>query len=76
MSRSTISYQERNNNLLLAETVKLIGQMKDGNINVIECGIEICYRERMYYAQFGMFNIPQRDPDSWAAVHQQIRGGP
>ena len=32
--------------------------MKDGDINIIECSIEIGYRERMYYAQFGMFNIP------------------
>ena len=39
-----ISYQERNNNLLLAETIKLIEQMKDGDIDIIECGIEIGYR--------------------------------
>ena len=36
-----ISYQEWNNNLLLAETIKLIGQMKHDLIDIIECGIEI-----------------------------------
>ncbi len=44
----SISYQERNNNLLLAETIKLIEQMKHGVIDIIECGIEIGFRERMY----------------------------
>ena len=42
-----ISYQERNNNLLLSETIKLIEQMKVGDIDIIECGIEIGYREQM-----------------------------
>ena len=32
----SISNQERNNNLLLAETIKLIEQMKHGVINIIE----------------------------------------
>ena len=34
-----ISYQERNNSLLLTETIKLIEQKKDGDIDIIECGI-------------------------------------
>ena len=42
-----VSYQERNNNLLLAETIKLIEQMKDGDIDIIECGIEIGYRAKV-----------------------------
>ena len=42
-----------NNNLLLSETIKLIEQMKVGDISVIECGIEIGYRERMHHSQAG-----------------------
>ena len=56
----------RNNNLLLSETIKLIEQMKVGDINIIECGIEIGYRERMYHSQVGMFAIPLLD-------HTQLR---
>ena len=44
-----ICYQELNNNLLLAETIKLIEQMKDGDIDIFECGIEIGYNEQLYY---------------------------
>ena len=60
MSRSIQSVLEKHklpgaeqhcyNNLLLAEPIKLIGPMKDGDIDIIECGIEIGYLERMYYA--------------------------
>ena len=32
----SVSYQERNNNLLLAETIKIIEQMKNGVIDIIE----------------------------------------
>ena len=31
-----ISFQERNNNLLLSETIKSIEQMKVGDIDIIE----------------------------------------
>ena len=44
-----IRYQARNNNLLLVETIKLIEQMKDGDIDIFECGIEIGYNEQLYY---------------------------
>ena len=54
----SISYQERSNNTLLAETIRLIEQLKKGGIDILECRIEIGYREWMYYVQFGVFNIP------------------
>ena len=53
----------------LAETIKLIEQIKHGVIDIIECGIEIGYRERMYYAQFGMFAIPPND-----SGHKNLKG--
>ena len=42
-----VSYQEQNNNMLLAETIRLIEQMKNNVIDIIKCGIEIGYRERL-----------------------------
>ena len=69
-----ISYQERHNNLLLAETIKLIGQMKDGDIDIIECGIEIRYRERMHCALFGMFNIPPVEDKNLKRLHSMAFG--
>ena len=32
--------------------------MKVGDMDIIECGIEIGYREWMYHSQVGMFDIP------------------
>jgi hypothetical protein len=32
--------------------------MKNGDMDIIKCWIENGNCERMYYAQFGMFNIP------------------
>ena len=41
------SFQDRNNNLLLSETIRLIEQLNVGGISIIQCGILIGYRERM-----------------------------
>ena len=35
--------------------------MKVGDIDIIECWIEIGYSERMYHAQVRMFDIPHLD---------------
>ena len=76
-----ISYQERNNNLLLSETIKLIEQMKvaSGDIDIIECGIEIGYSEWMYHSQMGMFAIimiPPFDHEQLARLHGMAFGIP
>ena len=55
--------------MLLAETIKLIEQMKHGVIDIIECGIEIGYRERMYNSQVGMFVIPHLDHKNLKRLH-------
>ena len=52
----SFSYQERNNNSLLAESIHFVQRLKEGEIDIIECGIEIGYLESMCYAEFGMFN--------------------
>ena len=62
--------------MLLAETIKLIEQMKDRDIDIIECGIEIGHRERMYYAQFGMFNIPPIEDKNLKQLHSMAFGIP
>ena len=72
----SISYQERNSNLLLAETIKLIEQMKHGVIDIMECSIEIGYRGWMYYAQFGMFAIPPLDHKNLKRLHGMAFGIP
>ena len=62
--------------MLLAEIIKLIGQMKDGDVDIIECGIEIGYRERMHYALFGMFNIPRVEDKILKRPHSMTFGIP
>ena len=73
---SEITYQERNNNLLLSETVGLIRQLEDGDISIIECGIEIGYRERMYQAQAGMFAISLLNREQLVKLHGMAFGIP
>ena len=65
-----------NNNLLLSETIKLIEQMKVGDIGVIECGIEIGYRERMHHSQAGMFDTPHLDHRKLRRLHGMAFGIP
>ena len=60
--------------MLLAETIELIEQLKDGDIDIIECGIEIGYRERMYYVQFGMFNITPIKNKNLKRLHSMAFG--
>ena len=43
--------------------------MKEGDIDIIECWIEIGYLERMYYAQFGMFIIPLVEDEALKQLH-------
>ena len=62
--------------MLLAETIKLIERMKHGVIDIIECGIEIGYREQVYYAQFGMFAIPPIDHKTLKRLHCMAFGIP
>ena len=45
----SISYQESNNNSLLAESIRFIGRLKRGDIDIVECGIELGHLERMCF---------------------------
>ena len=51
--------EECNNNRLLTEIVRLVKQLKNNEIDIIECGILIGYYERMYYDHLGMFALPE-----------------
>ena len=72
----SFSYQELNNNSLLAESIRFIKRLKEGEIDIIECGIEIGYLERMYYAEFGMFNIPPVEDETLKRLHGMTFGIP
>ena len=62
--------------MLLSETIKLIEQMKVGDINIMKCCIEIGYRERMYHSQVGMFDIPPLDHKNVQLLHGMAFGIP
>ena len=50
--------------------------MRNGVINIIECGIEIGYREWMYNAQVGMFAIQPLDHKNLKRLHGMALGIP
>ena len=54
-----LGYQECNNNRLLTKIVRIVKQLKNNKIDIIECGIQIRYYERMYYNHLGMFALPE-----------------
>ena len=53
-----LAYQAYNDNRLLFEIVRLVGMLKNNEIDIVECAIQIGYYERMYFAQVRMFTIP------------------
>ena len=71
-----LAYQASNNNRLLTEIVRLVGRVKDNDIDIIECAIQIGYYERMYYAQAGMFSIPPVTHKTLIRLHSKAFGIP
>jgi hypothetical protein len=71
---ASISYQQRNNNLLLSETIGSIRQYEIGDISIIECGIDIGYRQRKYHAQARIFAIPPLTRRQLAMLHGMAFG--
>ena len=59
-------------NKLLIETIRLIWEMERGTRSIIDCGIEICYLERMYYSQSGMFYITKFNHEQLARIHGML----
>ena len=57
-----LGYQECNNNRLLTEIVRIVKQLKNNEIDIIECSIQIGSYECMYYDQRGMFALPETIP--------------
>ena len=45
--RRNLAYQASNNNRLLTEIVQLVGRVKNNDIDIIKCAIQVGYYERM-----------------------------
>ena len=74
-----LGYQASNNNRLLSvltEIVRLVGMLKQDEIDIVKCAIQIGYYEHIHYAQVGMFAIPQMDHDDLLRLPSMAFGIP
>ena len=71
-----LAYQASNNNRPLTEIVQLVGRVKNNDIDIIECAIQIGYYERMDHAQVGMFSIPPVTHKNLIRLHSMAFGIP